>query len=300
MQKAAVILSPCGSHQLTCHLQLLLCDCDNPLTLAAAKAACACCTEPSAVIHVHAAVARRRSFGGVHFVDLVDGDSQAAPSSAPLQLVVEPSRLQRNERVHDPTLGGLALPLLLRRHSVLAIAGVAGVTRSGQRSLFARSLRLLSLPPDPAAILKAARLVASTTELPAVVAADALGCSSDELYAIVHSIEAAEAVGDDGAEDEAHGTGEAHPDPDPQLSSPLPNLHFLSVTVSSPVCALPSLRGRRHTPPLSFVGSATAPRAACLLACLRRPSSLNDAQLDRQAPPPRSPSTLQFRRAPAA
>ena len=49
-------------------------------------------------------------------------------------------------------------------------------------------------------MLKAARLLASSNELPAAAVADALGCTLEALYEVVHAIEAAEGGGDEAAD----------------------------------------------------------------------------------------------------
>ena len=103
-------------------------------------------------------------------------------SCTPLQVVVCPSDLTGGLR-------GLALQITLRRHSAIRIEGVAGASRSGEPSLLARSLHLLGLPADHAAILKVVRLLVSSDDLPAEQAAEALGCSLEDLYDLAHALE---------------------------------------------------------------------------------------------------------------
>ena len=190
----ALRVLPQSALQVSCSLHLLLCSEECPLNICAARVACETqkAAAPSSssssppLLHVHGAIVRKRSMGGVTFLDLSDGLST-------LQVVVCQSDLTL-----AGGLCGLALQLVLRLHSAIGIEGIAGVSRSGEPSLLARSLRLLSLPADPAALLKAARLLASTSDLPADVAAEALGCQLEELYEVVHAIEAA-----DGTEREA-------------------------------------------------------------------------------------------------
>ena len=108
-----------------------------------------------------------RSFGSILFAVLGhEADSET------LQIVVQPSSLPAAR---------LSLPLLLRRHSRIKVIGKPGRTRSGEGSLFADRVLLIALPPEPAAMLKAARLLASSNELPAAAVADALGCTLEAL-----------------------------------------------------------------------------------------------------------------------
>lgn len=203
---AVIRITPLTTLTLTTELHLVLCDDDHPLSPTAARAACAAvataaATSPSSSaapleLIVHGVVANRRSMGGVVFIDLTIPDATATRSA--LQVVVCPNDLTDGLR-------GLALQLALRRQSAIRVAGLAGSSRSGEPSLLARSLRLLGLPPDPAALLKTARLLASTSDLPAEEAAEALGCSLEALYELVHSIEAA-----DGAEDSSNAEATAH------------------------------------------------------------------------------------------
>ena len=189
MAEVRLILTPLSSRKLRCDLELI----DEggqrqPPTqgvlssFEAARHACSAAT-PGGALVVDGVVARRRHMGGHSFVDLVSGGAAEGPS---LQVVVNAADLDGS------SLRGLSLSLLLRRHSRLRVAGTPGRTRSGEPSLFARSLRLLRLPADPACVLKAARLVATCADLPAEAAAEALGCVEEELYEIVHELEAAD------------------------------------------------------------------------------------------------------------
>ena len=160
-----------------------------PLSIRDAREACAAAKDSplpdkpveSRCLCVHGKVSRLRSMGHITFVDLVEHG--ASSSNDRLQVIVSRSELCGGLR-------GLALPLLLRRLTVVSVVGIPGVSASGEPSLFARSLRLLRLPADPACILKAARLVASTAELPIDLAASAIGCEPDELFEIACAFEA--------------------------------------------------------------------------------------------------------------
>ena len=120
-------------------------------------------------------VARRRSMGGFEFLDLMD-------DSGSLQVAVDRS-------VQQQSIHPLALQILSRRGSGIEVDGVLGRTRSGELSLFASALRLRQLPPEPAALLKAARLIAcAALDLPTVSAA--LGMTDElELAELVHALE---------------------------------------------------------------------------------------------------------------
>ena len=187
LAKVRLVLSPLSSRKIRCDLKLI----DEggqrqPSTqgrsFEAARHVCSAAT-PGGALVVDGVVARRRHMGGHSFVDLVPGGAAEWPS---LQVVVNAADLDGS------SLRGLSLSLLLRRHSRLRVAGTPGRTRSGEPSLFAHSLRLLRLPADPACVLKAARLVATCADLPAEAAAEALGCVEEELYEIVHELEAAD------------------------------------------------------------------------------------------------------------
>ena len=121
-------------------------------------------------------VAARRSHGSsLAFVDLVvEGVSE------PVQVVVEGAEL-------CATSAGLAL----RLGSTIAIAGRCGRTRRGAFSLFASAIRLVRLPPEPTAALRAAQAVACGL-LPAATAGSALGCPAESVEEIAQLVEAAE------------------------------------------------------------------------------------------------------------
>ena len=126
-------------------------------------------------------VANVRTMRRSTFLDLVDAsESESDGSTSSIQVVVSEPELKCGIR-------GLALSLLLRRHSGLNICGTLGHTRSGQVSLFASSLGLDSLPPDPSAFLKAARLVACSALSMSTVAA-ATGAAAEEMDAIVRAV----------------------------------------------------------------------------------------------------------------
>jgi len=251
MAEVRLILTPLSSRKLRCDLELI----DEggqrqPPTqgvlssFEAARHACSAAT-PGGALVVDGVVARRRHMGGHSFVDLVSGGAAEGPS---LQVVVNAADLDGS------SLRGLSLSLLLRRHSRLRVAGTPGRTRSGEPSLFARSLRLLRLPADPACVLKAARLVATCADLPAEAAAEALGCVEEELYEIVHELEAA----DGGAE--LLGPSEA-----PAAAQRLARALSARLRRQSAREAGPGLRGRRRERPPRF--------SAAELALLRRLSA---------------------------
>ena len=126
-------------------------------------------------------VANVRTMRRSTFLDLVDAsESEIDGSTSSIQVVVSEPELKCGIR-------GLALSLLLRRHSGLNVCGKLGHTRSGQVSLFASSLGLDSLPPEPSAILKAARLVACSALSMSTVAA-ATGAAAEEMDAIVRAV----------------------------------------------------------------------------------------------------------------
>jgi SAM-dependent methyltransferase len=163
--------------------------------------ACRACTagetqEPCCVSGV---VASRRNMGHFIFVDLHEEDASGAKGGGDrLQVVVCPSELA--------PATALATTLLLRKHSRIRVLGTPAKTRTGECSVFARSLQLLGLPPEHDAVLKAARLVASSSEPSAAVVSRALGCELDELLEVVHTFEAADGSLLAGADD---GDGEA-------------------------------------------------------------------------------------------
>ena len=130
-----------------------------------------------AMVGVCGVVERVRGMGGVTFVDIVANGAQ-------LQVVVEAAALTNG-------LCSLALSLLIRRRSGLCIHGTPGRTKRGEVSIYAVEIHLQSLPPEPDAVLKAARLVASSL-ITAGTAAAALGLSGDEMERIVHAVEAGE------------------------------------------------------------------------------------------------------------
>ena len=192
---AVLRLTPLSTLKLHVELRVLLLETSHlgvPLTPQAARAIVtnATASAPGAGalgLNVHGIVEKRRSMGGVVFIDLtMPGDGS---SCTPLQVVVCPSDLTGGLR-------GLALQITLRRHSAIRIEGVAGASRSGEPSLLARSLHLLGLPADHAAILKVVRLLVSSDDLPAEQAAEALGCSLEDLYDLAHALEAAEDAGE--------------------------------------------------------------------------------------------------------
>ena len=161
---------------------------DEPFraSIESARAACAAASTASCplTVRVVGTVLRKpRSMGGITFVDL--GGADQALENNRLQVVVHESDLHAGLR-------GLALPVLLRRLSVIAIDGTPGRSQTGEPSLFARALQLHALPADPPCLLKVAQIVASCADLPAEDAAASLGCDLDELYSLVHALEAEE------------------------------------------------------------------------------------------------------------
>ena len=133
------------------------------------------------VLETLAVVTTCRTHGALLvFLDLsVEGDR--------IQAVVEPATLRQHG---GSAPAGLAISLLTRPGTTLRVHGRPGRTRRGELSIFASTLELLGLPPQPAAIAKAAQLVACG-ELDASVAAGALQCDQESLAEVVHALEAA-------------------------------------------------------------------------------------------------------------
>ena len=129
---------------------------------------------------LQAVVSTCRSHGYWVFLDLnVAGER--------IQAVVEPANLQQHGAW---ALSGLALSLVTRPGSTVRVHGRPGRTRRGELSIFASTLELVGLPPEPAAVAKAAQLVACGV-LDAAVATSALRCERPSFDAVVHALEAA-------------------------------------------------------------------------------------------------------------
>lgn len=129
---------------------------------------------------LQAVVSTCRSHGYWLFIDLLVAGER-------IQAVVEPAVLQQHG-AWAPS--GLALSLVTRPGSTVRVHGRPGRTRRGELSVFASTLELVGLPPEPAAVAKAAQLV-MCGDLDAAVAASALGCERPSFDAVVHALEAA-------------------------------------------------------------------------------------------------------------
>ena len=176
----SLIIAPQTRHSVVCTLAVETLPSLSPaainMQLAALQAG-----SPLPRLCVIGKVANVRTMRRSTFLDLVDAsESKIDGSTSSIQVVVSEPELKCGIR-------GLALSLLLRRHSGLNVCGTLGHTRSGQVSLFASSLGLDTLPPDPSALLKAARLVACSALSMSTVAA-ATGAAAEEMDAIVRAI----------------------------------------------------------------------------------------------------------------
>ena len=176
----SLIIAPQTRHSVVCTLAVETLPSLSPAAinkqLAALQAG-----SPLPRLCVIGKVANVRTMRRSTFLDLVDAsESKIDGSTSSIQVVVSEPELKCGIR-------GLALSLLLRRHSGLNVCGTLGHTRSGQVSLFASSLGLDTLPPDPSALLKAARLVACSALSMSTVAA-ATGAAAEEMDAIVRAI----------------------------------------------------------------------------------------------------------------
>ena len=176
----SLIIAPQTRHSVVCTLAVETLPSLSPaainMQLAALQAG-----SPLPRLCVIGKVANVRTMRRSTFLDIVDAsESKIDGSTSSIQVVVSEPELKCGIR-------GLALSLLLRRHSGLNVCGTLGHTRSGQVSLFASSLGLDTLPPDPSALLKAARLVACSALSMSTVAA-ATGAAAEEMDAIVRAI----------------------------------------------------------------------------------------------------------------
>ena len=174
----SLIIAPQTRHSVVCTLAV---ETLPSLSPAAINMQLAALQAGSPRLCVIGKVANVRTMRRSTFLDLVDAsESKIDGSTSSIQVVVSEPELKCGIR-------GLALSLLLRRHSGLNVCGTLGHTRSGQVSLFASSLGLDTLPPDPSALLKAARLVACSALSMSTVAA-ATGAAAEEMDAIVRAI----------------------------------------------------------------------------------------------------------------
>ena len=173
----SLIIAPQTRHSVVCTLAVETLPSLSPAAINMQLAA----GSPLPRLCVIGKVANVRTMRRSTFLDLVDAsESKIDGSTSSIQVVVSEPELKCGIR-------GLALSLLLRRHSGLNVCGTLGHTRSGQVSLFASSLGLDTLPPDPSALLKAARLVACSALSMSTVAA-ATGAAAEEMDAIVRAI----------------------------------------------------------------------------------------------------------------
>jgi len=119
-------------------------------------------------------VTSRREHGvALVFLDLTAGSER-------LQVVVRPAEC-------DAACRGM-LPLLTRPGSSVRVEGHPGRSKRGEPSLFASVLELVRVPPEPAAILWAARLVACGAAS-CEEAAAALRCTAEALASVAHACE---------------------------------------------------------------------------------------------------------------
>ena len=177
-----VLIAPLSSSSLGCtfHLSGEVLPLSHAAFRCQFKSIAAASTLDDIEVAVHGIVARQRSMGRFTFVDLTSGVA-AATDAATLQVVVGNGQGMRG-------LHKLSLSLLLRRLTGIRVTGAPGRTRSGELSLFASAVELQSLPPEPTALLKAARLVACAS-LAVEAAAAASGITLEEMHDLVHAIE---------------------------------------------------------------------------------------------------------------
>ena len=167
------------AHDRAVRLELAPTAVDLAAELAAVRSECAALA-PSAraacMRSVRGRVIARREHGtALIFIDL------EADSSSRLQIIVQPADL---DQACVPLL-----PLLTRAGSAIGARGEPGRTVRGEPSLFARSLDLLALPPQPAAVFKAAQLVACGA-LGCDDGAAALRCTAEALDRVAHAYSA--------------------------------------------------------------------------------------------------------------